>query len=229
MEITRHLATISLFKGLSAEHYNELAMIVTDQEFGRNQFIFAEGDDGVGFYIVVSGRVKVYKVSPDGKEQILHIFGPGEPFAEVAVFAGSRYPANAETLEKSRLFFFPKKSFIELIRQNPSLAMNMMAALSQRLKSFSHMIEALSLKEVPSRLAGYLLYLSKKKGELAAEFELDLAKVQLASLLGTIPETLSRIFTKMNKQGLIDSQGPLIRILDRQGLQDLADGETRLS
>ncbi len=227
MDIAKRLAMISLFQNLAPQYYDELARIVRVKEFEKNQFIFSEGDDGVGFYVIVKGRVKIYKMSPEGKEQILHILGPGEPFAEVAVFSGSPYPANAETMAASSLFFFPKDEFIKLISSNPSLAMNMLAALSIRLKQFSNMIEALSLKEVPGRLAAHLLYLSAQQEE-ASELRLDIAKVQLAGLLGTIPETLSRIFKKMNEQGLIESSGAAITILDRQGLEDLAAGESRL-
>jgi len=227
MDIAKRLATISLFQNLAPQYYDELARIVRQKEFDKNQFIFSEGDDGIGFYVIVKGRVKIYKMSPEGKEQILHILGPGEPFAEVAVFSGSQYPANAEAMIASTLFFFPKEAFIKLISSNPSLAMNMLAALSIRLKQFSHMIEALSLKEVPGRLASHLLYLSEQQKE-TSELRLDIAKVQLAGLLGTIPETLSRIFKKMNEQGLIESRGAAITILDRPGLEDLADGESRL-
>ena len=227
MEIVKHLTQASLFKNLTASDYDELAMIVTDQEFKRGQVIFNEGDEGVGFYVVVTGRVKIYKVSPEGKEQILHIFGPGEGFAEGAVVTGHSYPAHAEALENSRIFFFPKDSFINLIKNNPSLTMNVLASLSMLLKRFSRMIEALSLKEVPGRLAGHILYLSSRD-EDADEVRLDMAKVQLASLLGTIPETLSRILGKMSKMGLIKTDGPTITIMDRDGLEDLAEGETKL-
>ena len=227
MKIIDHLAEVTLFKGLTRENLEELAMIVTDQEFKRGQVIFNEGDEGVGFFVVISGKIKIYKMSAEGKEQILHLPGPGETFAEVAVFTGSSYPAFAVTLEKSRLFFFPKKSFIDSISTNPSLAMNMLASLSMRLKRFSHMIEALSLKEVPGRLAAHLLYLSEQKDD--TEVVLDITKVHLASLLGTIPETLSRILGKMTKQGLIQINGPHITILDPDGLEDLADGESRLT
>lgn len=227
MEIVNHLKTVPLFNGLTEDDYNELAMIVTDQEFRRGQVIFNEGDDGVGFYIVISGRVKIYKMSPDGKEQILHIFGPGEPFAEVAVFTGSTYPAHAEALEKSRILFLPKDAFIRMLKENPALPMNMLASLSLRLKRFARMIEELSLKEVPGRLAAHLLYLSSRKKD-ANEFRLDMAKVQLASLLGTIPETLSRILGRMSSQGLIAINGPQITIIDRDGLENLASGEMRL-
>lgn len=227
MTIVELLAAVPLFQGMTHDQHEELAMILTDQTFGRGETIFSEGDEGVGFYVVVEGRVKIYKLSPDGKEQILHLFESGEPFAEAAVFAGARFPAHALALNKSRLFFFPRKSFIELIQKNPALAMNMMAALSLRLKKFAAMIEALSLKEVPSRLATHLLLLSEQQ-ELTDEVQLNLAKTHLASLLGTIPETLSRILTKMTNHGLIESSGTTIRITDRATLEDLAAGDIRL-
>ncbi|NTV32610.1 MAG: cyclic nucleotide-binding domain-containing protein, partial [Deltaproteobacteria bacterium] len=85
-------------------------MIVTDQVFRKGESIFSEGEEGNGFYVVITGRVKIFKLSSEGKEQILHFFGPGEPFGEVPVFAGQQFPANAEALEQSRVFFFPRKS-----------------------------------------------------------------------------------------------------------------------
>ena len=201
-------------------------MIVIDQMFRRGQTIFLEGEEGTGFYVVVAGKVKVYKLAPDGKEQILHIFGPGEPFAEVPVFAGQRFPANAEALEESRLFFFPRAAFVELIRRHPSLALNMLAVMSRRLRQLAGLVEDLSLKEVPARLAAYILYQSERRQEV--EFELEIAKGQLASLLGTIPETLSRILAKMVKENFIQSSGPRIKIIDKTGLQELAAGVRRL-
>ncbi|HIJ78365.1 MAG: Crp/Fnr family transcriptional regulator [Desulfobulbaceae bacterium] len=227
MEFMDFLSTVSLFSGLTREQYDELAMIVTMQEYKRGQPIFAEGDEGNGFYLVMEGLVKIYKLSMDGKEQILHIFGPGEPFAEAAVFTGSRFPAHALALEKSRIIFVPRASFIKMIEANPSLAMNMLAALSMRLKKFTHMIEDLSLKEVPGRLAAHILYLSEQQ-EDRESVRLNIGKAQLASLLGTIPETLSRILTKLSKQGLLNIDGPVITILDRDGLEELSAGETRL-
>jgi CRP-like cAMP-binding protein len=227
MEIRQHLSQVDLFKGLTVEQLDAIARIIKEKEYKKGQLIFADGDEGVGFYLVIAGRVKVYKLSPDGKEQIMHIFGPGKPFAEVPVFEGSCYPANAEAMDHSKLFFMPKKDFISLIQETPSLAMNMMASLSMRLKQFSHLIETLSLKEVPGRLASYLLYLSDKNGSID-EFKLDIAKSQLASLLGTIPETLSRIFSKMASKEIVKINGPQITILDRSGLEDLAEGEVKL-
>jgi CRP/FNR family transcriptional regulator len=228
VELISHIAAIHLFKDLPEEHLDNLVMILTDQVFRKSQLIFSEGDQATGFYVVISGRVKIFKLSMDGKEQILHIFGPGAPIGEVAVFEGKRFPANAECLEESRLFFFPKKAFLKLIKENPSIALHMLAVLSQRLRRFASLIDDLSLKEVPARLAAYLLYLSETQPNLD-NLSLDISKGQLSSLLGTVPETLSRILTKMINSGLIRSEGARgIRILDHKGLGDLASGETRL-
>ena len=144
-------------------------------------------------------KVKIYTVSTAGKEHILHIFGEGEPFGEVPVFYGQPFPASAEALLKTQTLFFPRDRFIHLIEANPSIALSMLAVLSMRLRIFANQIESLSLKEVPARLAHYLMYLSKEQGNTDV-IELEISKGQLASLLGTIPETLSRIFAKMSDE-----------------------------
>jgi CRP/FNR family transcriptional regulator len=163
-----------------------------DRFYAKGRSIFMEGDLGDGFYIVADGKVKIFKISAEGKEQILHIYGPGHPFGEVPVFSGQKFPANAVTLLKSHLLFFPRPSFIRLISDNPSLSLNMLAVLSMRLREFTVQIENLSLKEVPGRLASYLIYLSGEQQD-SLKVTLPVSKGQLASLLGTIPETLSRI------------------------------------
>ena len=228
MGLIDQIAAVPLFHGLPQEEHEDLAMIVVDQIFKRGQTIFSEGDEGSGFYVVISGRVKIFKLSPEGKEQIFHILGPGEPFGEAAVFAGEHFPAYAEALVESRVFFFPRPAFVDLIKKNPSLALNMLAVLSRRLRKFASLVEDLSLKEVPGRLAAYLLFLSeRKKGK--EEVELDVSKNQLASLLGTIPETLSRILARMTREKLIKASGQRhIQILDPKGLEELASGESRL-
>jgi CRP-like cAMP-binding protein len=225
--IDKEIAAIPLFEGLSQRQYGELARICVARTYERGQIIFSEGDEGIGLYVLVEGKVKVFKLSPEGKEQILHLFEPGEPFGEASVFAGQPFPAHAEALEKSRVLFFPRDAFIELIKGDPSLALNMLAILSRRLRKFTVLVEDLSLKEVPGRLAAYLLYASEQR-DARADIKLDIAKNQLASLLGTIPETLSRVLTRMVGQGLIQVEGSRIRLVDRQGLEELAQAERRL-
>ncbi len=215
------LSETPLFSGLPEDQLREVEQIAIEKLCGKGETIFIEGDDGNGFYVVVDGRIKIYKVSTEGKEQILHIFGAGEPFGEVPVFTGKPFPANAESLAKSRLLFFPRKAFVALISDNPSLALNMLAVLSTRLRRFTVQIENLSLKEVPSRLAAYLIYLAEEQGR-EDSVKLHISKGQLASLLGTIPETLSRIFAKMSAQNLIQVSGSDISLIDLGGLKDLA-------
>lgn len=224
MKITDHLAKIGLFEGLPDRQISEVAAIATDQKFEKGETLFSEGGRATGFYVIISGKIKIYKLSIEGKEQILHIFGQGEFFGEVPVFAGGNYPAHAEALEGSRVLFFPRNGFIGLISREPSLALNMLALLCQRLRRFTHLIEDLSLKEVPGRLAAYLLYLSDRNRGILA-LELDITKGQLASLLGTIPETLSRILNKMSQQEFIWVEGRKIKLLNREALESLAAGE----
>ncbi len=212
------IAQTPLFGGLPRDQLEEIRKIIVPRTFEKDAAIFFEGDEGNGFYIIAQGRVKVFKLSFDGKEHILHILGPGEPFGEVPVFSGRPFPANALALVKSTLLFLPRKGFIELITANPSLSLNMFAVLSMRLREFTVQIENLSLKEAPERVASYLLYQSREQGHMEY-VELRISKKQLAAMLGTTPETLSRVFAKMSAQGLIQVEGRRIDILDREGLE----------
>ena len=213
------IRSTSLFEGLSGAEITAVSGLIFEKSFGKGETIFFEGDDADGFYLVSSGQIKVFKMNPMGKEHILHIFGPGEPVGEVPVFSRQPFPATAEAIIKSTTYFFPRKDFVSLIEQNPSIALNMLAVLSRRLRQFATQIENLSLKEVPARLAGYLLYTAEEQGDTDVVM-LPVSKGQLASLLGTIPETLSRIFARMSEEGLIQVEGRMITILDRRGLQE---------
>ena len=208
-----------LFEGLLSQHLDELSDIVIEKTYSRGETIFFEGDEGNGFYMVGEGKVKIFKLSSSGKEHILHIFGQGEPFGEVPVFHGKPFPATAEAIVKTKTLFFPRTRFTQLVEKNPAIALNMLAVLSLRLRRFSTQIENLSLKEVPARLANYLIYLSEEQGREDV-VELEISKGQLASLLGTIPETLSRIFAKMSEEGLIRVSGKVINLLDRRALAE---------
>ena len=228
MTIELLLKKIPLFEGLTAPQYQELGQVSLLRSAPKGATIFSEGDEAKGLFIVVTGQVKIFKLSPDGKEQILHIFGPLEPFAEVALFAGAVYPANALALRASDLLFIGRDRFMECVGKSPAVALNLLGAMALRLKKFSHMIEALSLKEAPGRLAEHILFLSSQQ-ENSSAVHLDIPKTQLASLLGASPETLSRMLQKMSRERLITINGSSIAILDRQGLEALAAGEMLLS
>ena len=216
------IASIPIFNGLPEDQIRAIRQIAVEKKINKGEIIFSEGEDGNGFFVIAEGRVKIFKVSSEGKEQILHIFGPGQPFGEVPVFTGQRFPANAQAIDKTRALFLPRAAFVELIASNPSLALNMLAVMSKRLRQFTVQIENLSLKEMPARLASYLLFLADE--QTADEvLTLKISKGQLASILGTIPETLSRIFAKLSGQQLIRVEGKKIILLDRDGLEDLAE------
>jgi CRP/FNR family transcriptional regulator, dissimilatory nitrate respiration regulator len=226
ISMEQDVANVVFFQGLSPQQIARLAEIARQKRFEKGEAIFAEGGEADGFYAVVSGRVKIFKTSLAGREQTLHIFGPGAPFGEVPVFTGRRFPAHAQALEPSRCLFFPKREFLALIRNEPEMVLNILAVLSQRLHRFTAQIEDLSLKEVPERLAGYLLYLSDQGGSTAVR--LDIPKGELANLLGTIPETLSRILSRLVQQEVIRMSGSEIAILDEPRLRSIATGELRV-
>ena len=216
-----------LFAGLEAEDLKMIRAVAFPKLARRKEILFTDGEEAKGFYVVLSGKVKIYKISPEGKEQILHIVSAPDAFAEAALFLEGTYPAFAEALSDCQLLFFPKKTFIQLIEKNPRLSINMIVTLCHYLKRFAVLVEELSLKEVSSRIAKYLLDLllrSAKEGRDPTEVELDLSKTQLALRLGTISETLSRTLAKMRAKGIINVKGNRIQVLNRQALEELASG-----
>ncbi len=221
------LSHLPLFQGLSDGELSALSGIAVDRPVKAGEMIFSDGDPAAGLNIVSAGRVKIFKLSPNGKEQILHIMGPGEPFAEVPVFQGGNYPASAQAIEAGRILFIPREELLRTIRKNPDLALGMLAVLSRRLREFAATIENLSLRGVPERLSAYLLYLSDLAGG-ADEFDLDIKKGLIASLLGTTGESLSRILGKMVQAGIIRVAGKKIVILDRGALADVASAKQAL-
>ncbi len=168
MKIMDEIVKAALFNGLPADQIEELSNICLEQSYDKGHELFSDGSSAKGFYLVLSGKVKIYKLSREGKEQILHIFGSGEVVGEVPVFAGGSYPASAEAIEPTRALFFPRSSLVELIRREPAIALNLLGILSQRLRRFTHLIEDLSLKEVPGRLAAYLIFLGERSCRSAA-------------------------------------------------------------
>ena len=226
MKLLGQIGMISLFSGLAEAQLQELAIIVVDQVFRRGQAIFLEGEEGTGFYVVNTGKIKIFKLSPDGKEQILHIFGPGEPFAEVPVFAGQRFPANAEALEESRLFFSPGRVF----GTDPAASFPGPEYVGRAVPATAATggVGGGFVLKGGAGPAGRLPVVSKRPRVRDAGVRAGNRQGKLASLLGTIPETLSRILAKLVKEGLIESAGPRITIVDKAGLQALAAGMRRL-
>lgn len=208
------------FSGLSDQDLDALMGISRIREHSRGELLFSDGEEANGFFVVLDGKVKVYKLSPDGKERILHIIQPGGTFAEAAIFGDGLYPAYAEPLQISKLLFLPKDGFLGLLMDNGRIAINMIAGLSRFLRQFANQIEDLTFKDVPSRLARYLMALSKGTREVV---ELPISKSQLASNLGTVSETLSRTLRKLSDDDLIKVSGKKVEILDFERLEELSE------
>jgi len=224
---TELLKRCPLFAGLKEVELKRVRAIASLKRIEKKEVLFSDGEEARGFYVILSGRVKLFKISPEGKEQILHIVSAPDAFAEAALFLEGTYPAFAEAMTDCQLLFFPKRDFIRLIEKNPQLSINMIVTLSHFLKRFASLIEELSLKEVSSRIAKYIVDLSmksSKEGKSPKEVELDLSKTQLALKLGTISETLSRTLAKMRAKKIIEVKKNKIIILDRESLEELASG-----
>ena len=220
MDTIQAVADISLFSGLGPKELAAVAAVAEVRRYGRGQDIFFSGDPAEGFFSVASGKVRIYQTSLAGKEHIIHVFGPGEVFAEVAVFAGGVYPANAQAMEEGDYLFFPRERFRKLLADDPDLALTMLGLLSIRLRQLVRKLEDLSLREVPARLASHLLLLGAQSKKRV--LPLDLPKGQLAAYLGTIPETLSRVLRRFVDEGLISLSGSSVEILDLARLEALA-------
>lgn len=220
-DFTRTIHQCHLFAGLTDTDIELLSGILQQRRYPRGTLLFEEGAEAVGFYVVEQGRVKVYKLSAEGRERILHVVHPGGSFADAAIFADGCYPAFAETLSDATLLFFPKRAFLDLLHRHSQLAINMIAGLSRYLRQFTVQIEDLTFRDVPARLARYLLDIEQTSPDLVT---LPVSKSQLASNLGTTSETLSRTLRKFVDEETVRVQGRQIRLLDPERLADLAAG-----
>jgi CRP-like cAMP-binding protein len=183
--------------------------------------LFSPADRADRFYLILGGRVKIFQLSARGDEQILHLYGPGETFGEAAMWADGRYPAYAEPVEGSTLLVVGREALKAAVARNPELAVAMMAGMARKLHEFNRLIERLSLKEVPARLAGVLLQLAAEAG--SDTFLLRQTKRELAAQIGTIAETLSRALAKLKGAGLIEVDGRRITLRDARRLRELAE------
>lgn len=228
-EIFNALKACPLYRGLKEEELKKIREVSSLKEFKRDTVVFSEGEECRGFYLVISGLVKLYKLSPEGKEHILHQVRSGYTFAEAAMFAQQRYPASARTLAKCRLLFFPKTLFLELLRGNPDLCFNIMGSMSSYLRLLVDSIESLTLKSAAARVSGYLLSLvpaeklsPQKASSNQAEVELPSKKHLIAKGLGISAETFSRVLKELQERDLLVVRQSKISIRDVRQLQDQA-------
>ncbi|MBI5575172.1 MAG: Crp/Fnr family transcriptional regulator [Deltaproteobacteria bacterium] len=221
LTISDALRKAPLFANLPPEDMRRVEGIASVKRYSKKESVFREGDRADGFYVVSTGRVKVFKLSADGKEQVLHLIAPGQSFAEATIFEGGVYPAHAEALDDCEAIYLPKRQFIELLERNPRIALRMMASLSRWLKRMTDLVDSISLRDVETRLVRFISDEMKYRGiplKDGAVYELDISKNVLASRLGTVPETFSRTLKKLQDEEKISVKGKQIRILDAEAL-----------
>lgn len=231
MDIVSELKRCLIFSGLSDDDLIKVAQGVILQEFPKKSIIFSEGDPANGFYVLISGMVKIYKISPDSREQILHIINPRETFAEAAIFIGKSYPAFAETIIDSKVIYFEKNRFLKTLEKNPKVSLNLIISLSMLLKKMVDLVDNVSLKKVDVRLSEYLLEEGVRSGKKINNnivFHLHISKTELAKKIGTVNETLSRALKRLKEKGIIDVNGKVITLLDILALQKIKE-EARMS
>ena len=212
----------AIFSTVDGEAVAELARRCRRVRLRTGEMAVRAGESADRFFVILSGRVKVYKLSPKGDEQILHLYGPGQSFGDAAMWSGGEYPAFAEAVADATLLVVTRQVLHEAILASPELAMGMLGGLSRKLQEFARLIEQLSLKEVPARLAAVLLAEAAAAG--SNTFRLRQSKRELAAQIGTVAETLSRALAKLKAAGLVGVRGSQIRILDADGLDRVAEG-----
>lgn len=212
---------LPLFQGLQREQLERLARLATARDYVPGERILSENEQVRDFFILASGRAKLFKALPDGKEQTVCLFSPGEPFCLCSIFDGERHPANAAALEVSRVYRIAGLEFLETARESPELLFNLLLATSRRLKEALDRIESLSMKDIGQRLAIFMLSMA---GELdkSVDIRLPLTHRELAKVIGVTPEALSRTFRRLAEDGLLQVDGQHISLLDRQALVTLA-------
>jgi len=216
------LRSWQLFSYLGASDLTRLARIADQRRYRKGEAIFSEGDEAENFLVLLRGQVKIFKLAPDGREQILRVVRAGESFGEAAALSGGSFPAGAEALAPSLAARFSAAAFREVLAASPQLALNLIVAMSELLRGFAALVDAVSLRDVSSRLAKYLLDQAARAGE--DTFRLELPKRALASRLGTVPETLSRSLRRLKERRVIAECGDRIRLLDHRALSRIAAG-----
>lgn len=224
-DLASSLASFAMFSDLEKTELDRLAGIAVKRDVEKGENIIVEGDEVRGFYLVEQGRVKVYKLSPEGKEHILHIIESGFSFAEACIFFERQVcPASADAIEESSLIFFPKDRFLDALQKSVSLTMRMLGSMANWVRLMAEEVAGLSLSTVEGRLVSYLFVLARRAEVAFADGEtvaLDVEKGILAAKLGTIPETLSRTLKKLQDKGLLKVDRSNLTILDSEGLLDM--------
>lgn len=218
-EIAR-IHELPLFSGLSPDGLRDLLSVAAVRVHCKRKTLFLQGDPATHFFVVLSGWVKLYRLRPDGAEVVVEIFGAGESFAEGAMHMSGGYPVSGEMVEEGRLLEVPTAAFGERVRQNPDLAISMLASMAVRLKAFVNRIEKAETQTAAQRVADFMLKFSRPGApeDKYVVVRLPYDKQLIANRLGMKPETLSRALSALREQG-VHVEGAQAEIRDLPALK----------
>ncbi len=222
----KELKNIPLFSMLSESELREIQPYIAVERFKKKEKIFSEGDPSDWFYILVRGKVKITKLSLEGREIILELISPIEFFGGIAVLNGFPYPANALAMEDSEIIKIARQNLLKILDRFPSMLYSITSSLGHRLKDFQDTLKNVALERVESRIASVLLKLSNKTGfQKTAEtamLDMKLTKQDIADMVGTTVESCIRIMSKLKKAGILGEKSGRIVIKDAEALKKIA-------
>lgn len=208
------LRNCQLFTGLPTPDLETIATLTVTKTMEKGNYLFREGDRSCGFYLVQRGAINVHRVNALGKEQVIHVFRTGESFAEATLATDKGYPGDARAVEPSQVLLVQKDGFMGLLKRRPDLALRMLASMSAHLRVLVGQLEDLTLKDVETRLANWLVkQCPDPQSQKPVVIQLTITKRVLAAELGTVSETFSRTLAKFREQGLISVKGRTITVL----------------
>ena len=209
------LQATPFFHGLADGVLAELVQHAVARTFAPGALIFLEGDPAPGFYYVAQGWVKIVKMSPEGREQILYFWGPGDLFGGMGVFANHPTRATAIALEPTDLWLLPRDAICQALTADPTLALRVIEFMAGRIEELMGLVTDLSLRSVTARLASQLL--ARAEGDLVQR-QRWATQTEMAARLGTTPDVINRALRALVEEGLIELTRRQIRILDRERL-----------
>ncbi len=218
--IAASLAASRVFSGLGGEDIAALATICSTRALKKNEVLFREGEKAEGFFVIQSGQISIQRTKPDGRTQIIHVFGPGDSFAEAALATVDVYPANAVALKSSQVILVRKEPLLELLGRCPQLSVHILASMSAHLRLLMQSIHDMKSRQIEHRLAAWLL----KQAGARTVVTLEVSKKVLAGQLGVTGETLSRTFARLRELGAISVVKKRIQIAGRARLEEIAGG-----
>jgi CRP/FNR family transcriptional regulator len=212
---------VTIFNGLTETELSFLAQRAVPRSYSKGEILFTEGDQCTGLFVIESGQVRIFKSSPNGREHVLAIEGPGSSVAELPLFDGGNYPASTAAVSDARIFFISKQDFHSLCLVHPEVPLKVLKVVGARLRRLVGIIEELSFTTVRSRLIAVLVRRGKsgKKTHEGIQIELPASNQELASEIGTVRELVSRNLSRLQAEGLIHMEGKTVTIPDLKRLQ----------